>query len=235
MAGGWQPFGGTTPLRAKRVLKGKGLIRKKGKTAGVPLLVRSAAAQAAPRPVGSGHTFRPVGRIRKNGAPSRGTRRNGAPRSSRPTEDAAAQAAFPPAMRGHRRCAFQGKYPCPWEWPPAAPHRCSPLRGPLRQRLTALPPPLKGEAGRVVQMASVGCAQARDSSLRAAPSAQNDRGTEAGWVVQTAVVVTRGHGPLRSAQDGRRDCRNTGEKVLTALQGGRCPPHRLTNPDRVVY
>ena len=48
MASGWQLFGGTTPLRAQRVLKGKGLIRKKGKTAGVPLLVRSAAAQAAP-------------------------------------------------------------------------------------------------------------------------------------------------------------------------------------------
>ena len=46
-AGGWQSFCGTTPLRAQRVLKGKGLIRKKGKTAGVPLLVRSAAAQAA--------------------------------------------------------------------------------------------------------------------------------------------------------------------------------------------
>ena len=35
------------PLRAKRALKGMGLIRKKGKTIGVPLLVRSAAAQAA--------------------------------------------------------------------------------------------------------------------------------------------------------------------------------------------
>ena len=34
-------------LRAQRALKGMGLIRKKGKTAGVPLLVRSAAAQAA--------------------------------------------------------------------------------------------------------------------------------------------------------------------------------------------
>ena len=63
-ANGWQPFGGTPPLRAQRVLKGKGLIRKKGKTAGVPLLVRSAAAQAA----------------------------------------------CPPAMRGHRRCVFQGEY-----------------------------------------------------------------------------------------------------------------------------
>ena len=35
------------PLRAQRALKGMGLIGKKGKTAGVPLLVRSAAAQAA--------------------------------------------------------------------------------------------------------------------------------------------------------------------------------------------
>ena len=52
MAGGWQPFCGTMPLRAQRVLKGKGLIRKKGKTAGVPLLrepqracMRATAAQ----------------------------------------------------------------------------------------------------------------------------------------------------------------------------------------------
>ena len=39
------------PLRAKRVLKGMGLIGKKGKTAGVPLLVRSVAAQATFPPV----------------------------------------------------------------------------------------------------------------------------------------------------------------------------------------
>ena len=38
-------------LRAKRVLKGMGLIGKKGKTAGVPLLVRSVAAQATFPPV----------------------------------------------------------------------------------------------------------------------------------------------------------------------------------------
>ena len=101
MAGGWQPQGGTTPLRAKRVLKGKGVIRKRGETAGVSPLVRSAAAQAAFPPVGSGYALRPVGRIRKDGAP----------RSSRPTEDAAAQAAFPPAMRGQFRNAFQGDTP----------------------------------------------------------------------------------------------------------------------------
>ena len=38
---------------------------------------------------------------------------------------------------------------------PAAPRRCNSLQGPLRQRLTALPLPLKGEAGWVVQMAAV--------------------------------------------------------------------------------
>ena len=42
-------------LRAKRVLKGMGLIGKKGKTVGVPLLVRSAAAQAAIQSVMHGH------------------------------------------------------------------------------------------------------------------------------------------------------------------------------------
>ena len=55
MAGGWQPQSGSPPLRAQRVLKGKGLIRKKGKTAGVPLLVRSAAAQAEIQPAMRGH------------------------------------------------------------------------------------------------------------------------------------------------------------------------------------
>ncbi len=78
-ANGWKPFGGTTPLRAQRILKGKGLIRKKGKTAGCLPLARSAAAQAAFPPAMCGHSPRSVGRIRKNGAPSRGTRRNGAP------------------------------------------------------------------------------------------------------------------------------------------------------------
>ena len=64
LASGWHPQGGTTPLRAQRVLKGKGVIRKRGETAGVSPLVRSAAAQAA----------------------------------------------FPPAMRGQFRNAFQGEY-----------------------------------------------------------------------------------------------------------------------------
>ena len=99
-ASGRHPQSRTTPLRAQRVLKGKGVIRKRGETAGVSPLVRSAAAQVAPWPVGSGYALRPVGRIRKDGAP----------RSSRPTEDAAAQAAFPPAMRGQFRNAFQGEY-----------------------------------------------------------------------------------------------------------------------------
>ena len=63
-ASGWQPFGGTTPLRAKRVLKGKWVIDKREKTAGCLPLARSAAAQAA----------------------------------------------FPPAMRGQFRNAFQGSF-----------------------------------------------------------------------------------------------------------------------------
>ncbi len=112
-ANGWQPFGGTPPLRAQRVLKGKGLIDKREKTAGCLPLARSAAAQAAPRPVGSGQALRPVGRIHKDGAPRSWPRPASLGPSaqftfSRPTEDAAAQAAFPPAMRGQFRNAFQG-------------------------------------------------------------------------------------------------------------------------------
>ena len=140
-ASGWQPQSGTTPLRAQRVLKGMGLIRKKGKTAGVPLLVRSSAAQAA----------------------------------------------FPPVMRGHRRCAFQGEYERASARFFAALRmtkgvRVRPkgllqaLQGPLRQRLTALPPPLEGEAGRVVQMASV-VARKRGILRRCAP--QDDKGERA--------------------------------------------------------
>ena len=115
MAGGWQPFVGTLFLRAKRVLKGNGVIRKRGETAGVSPLARSAAAQAVPRPVGSGHALRPVGRIGKDGAPRSWPRPASLGPSvqftfSRPTEDAAAQAAFPPAMHGQLRNAFQGEY-----------------------------------------------------------------------------------------------------------------------------
>ena len=44
-------------MRAQRALKGMGLIGKKGKTAGVPLLVRSVAAQATFPPVKYEHTF----------------------------------------------------------------------------------------------------------------------------------------------------------------------------------
>ena len=43
-ASGWQPQGGTTPLRAQRVLKGKWVIDKREKTAGCLPLARSAAA-----------------------------------------------------------------------------------------------------------------------------------------------------------------------------------------------
>ena len=120
-ASGWQPQSGTTPLRAQRVLKGKGLIRKKGKTAGVPLLVRPPRAAAT----------------------------------------------FPPAMRGQFRNAFQGSFQRASARSFASLRmtkkgrflttkgRAADLTGPLRQRLTALPPPLKGEAGSVVQTASV--------------------------------------------------------------------------------
>ena len=110
-ASGWKPFGGTTPLRAQRVLKGKGLIRKKGKTAGVPLLVRPPRAAAT----------------------------------------------FPPPAGGEIPCPLgAGTDVAPYKAnTPAAPRRCSSLQGPLRQRLTALPPPLKGGAGWLVQAASV--------------------------------------------------------------------------------
>ncbi len=53
------------------------------------------------------------------------------------------------------RMTKRGGSPRLRERAPAAPRRCSPLQGPLRQRLTALPPPLKGEAGWVVQAALV--------------------------------------------------------------------------------
>ena len=147
-ASGWHPQSGTTPLRAKRVLKGKRVIDKREKTAGCLPLARSAAAQAA------------VIDKREKTAGCLPLARS-----------AAAQAAFPPAMRGQFRNAFQGDTP-------AAPRRCSHLAGPLRQRLTALPPPLKGEAG---------------------------------WVVQTASVVTRTREILRFAQDDKgRGCRMGG-------------------------
>ena len=64
-ASGRKPQSGTTPLRAKRVLKGKWVIDKREKTAGCLPLARSAAARAA----------------------------------------------FPPAMRGQFRNAFQGDTP----------------------------------------------------------------------------------------------------------------------------
>ena len=121
-AGGWQPFCGTTPLRAKRVLKGKWVIDKREETAGCLPLARSAAAH---------------------------TRRSGRPASNRRAAAALSEseAAIPPAMRGHFRCAFQGEYerararsfaslrmtkkggfPRLRERAPAAPRRCSPLQ-----------------------------------------------------------------------------------------------------------
>ena len=46
------------PLRAQRALKGMGLIGKKGKTAGVPLLVRLPRAAALPAHLGEVGTHR---------------------------------------------------------------------------------------------------------------------------------------------------------------------------------
>src|SRR5699024_4237247 len=54
-ANGWQPESVTYSC-ARSALKGMGLIGKKGKTAGVPLLVRSVAAQATFPPAKSRHT-----------------------------------------------------------------------------------------------------------------------------------------------------------------------------------
>ena len=84
---------------------------------------------------------------------------------------AAAQAAFPPAMRGQFRNAFQGDTP-------AAPRRCSHLAGPLRQRLTALPtsPQRGGRMGGADDIG--GHAHARDSfaALRSAQNAKGESG-----------------------------------------------------------
>ena len=101
----------------------------------------------------------------------------------------AAQAAFPPAMHGHRRCAFQDEYP----------RRTSQVQSLTRTSPSApdgaATSPQRG--GRMGGADGISSAHARDSSLRAAPSAQNDRGAEAGWVVQAASVVTRKRGILR--------------------------------------
>ena len=60
-------------------------------------------------------------------------------------------------------------------------------------------------------------AHARDSSLRAAPSAQNDRGAEAGWVVQATFVVARKREILRFAQNDRGT--EAGWVVQPAMRG----------------
>ena len=133
-----------------------------------PLLCAVRPRRPRSRPLGAGTPSARSGEYARMARRGRGTRRNGAPsrgpgqllldlRSNSPSR----------ALRG----GFSPK------------GLAADLTGPLRQRLTALPPPLKGEAGRVVQMASVGHAGARDSSLRAAPSAQNDRGErrQDGW------------------------------------------------------
>ena len=93
-ASGWKPFCGTMPLRAQRVLKGKGLIRKKGKTAGVPLLVRPPRVAATFPPAMRGHPPHLAGAIpyndlsvsplaRRSTSPQRGGRVGGAARDAR--------------------------------------------------------------------------------------------------------------------------------------------------------
>ena len=193
-ANGWQLFCGTLPLRAQRVLKGKGLIRKKGKTAGVPLLARSAAAEAAPLPARRGYSPRPVERIRKNGAPRSWPRPASLGPSAQFTFSRPTKSRRPRRPRSRPRCAGSSVTPCKAIPPPMA---MGARRTPQVQSLTMTspsrrwrggPPPLKGEAGWVVQatyrapmgwavqIASVCHAHARDSSLRAVPSAQNDSG-----------------------------------------------------------
>ena len=164
---GWQPFpfmlqqqvggsrkAGPRLYARKRVLKGKRVIDKREKTAGCLPLARSAAAH---------------------------TRRSGRPASNRRAAAALSEseAANQPAMHGQFRYVFQGEHKrasarsfaplrmtieMSWRQKGVC---CNSLQGPLRQRLTALPPPLEGEAGWGVQTASVGSAHARDpSSLR---------------------------------------------------------------------
>ena len=60
-ASGRHPQRGTTPLRAKRVLKGKGVIRKRGETAGVSPLVRPPRAAASFPPPAGGEIPCPLG------------------------------------------------------------------------------------------------------------------------------------------------------------------------------
>ena len=60
------------PLRAQRALKGMGLIGKKGKTAGVPLLVSLPRAAALPAHLGSGYPPGAPCAPLRGGAPSRG-------------------------------------------------------------------------------------------------------------------------------------------------------------------
>ena len=116
--------------------EGERVIRKRERTLVLSLLCAVRPRRPRPGPLGAGTPSALLGEYARMARRGRGTRRNGAP----------------------SRRALRGGFP------PKG--RSVDLTGPLRQRLTALSPPLKGEAGWVVQMASVGHAQARDPSLR---------------------------------------------------------------------
>ena len=178
-ASGWKPFGGTTPLRAKRVLKGKWAIDKREKTAGCLPLARSAAAQAA----------------------------------------------FPPAMRGHRRCAFQGEYP----------RRTSPVQSLTRTSPSApdgaATSPQRG--GRLGGADGVsGHAHARDSSLHFVPLRMTKYCT---CGIRFFVILRRPLSPVILRSAATKDLalarfflqRAAAAPLHIAIVAGRHPPPRL--------
>ena len=139
-ASGRQPFCGTTPLRAKRVLKGKRVIDKREKTAGCLPLARSAAASAA----------------------------------------------FPPARRGHRRCALQGEYErasarsfASLRMTEGSGGRMGGADGVSRSRASARSfaslRMTEGDGGRLGGADGIGLSRARAGFFAALRSAQNDK------------------------------------------------------------
>ena len=164
--------------------EGERVIRKRERTLVLSLLCAVRPRRPRPHPLGAGTNVAPF-KTKTDGMArrGRGTRRNGAPRSwprpaslgpsaqftfSRPTKSRR-----PRRPRSRPRCAGSSVTPCKAIPPPMAmgarrTPQVQSLTGPLRQRLTALPPPLKGEARWVVQTASVGCAVFHEErSLRA--------------------------------------------------------------------